>query len=256
MARGASADTPPDEVDRIESLAEQADFDHAEAAATLALLSGDLSPAAAGRVYVVLGTIAAARGKPEDAEAFFHKALVLSPRASLPPSAGPHVRASFSRARTAVAEEEAASAPPVPPQEPAPSQQQPASSLEPPPAEQPAGVAREVRARPIPASVWIAGATTGGLAVATVILGVSALERRSTYEQANGDPQQTVSGRNALRESALTWEHAATIAMAAAFASAALTTILYVDRPVEVGHVALSAVPTPTGGTLVLSGRF
>src|SRR5271167_3651914 len=73
----------PDEVDRVESLAEQADFDHAEIAATHALSNGDLSPAAAARVYVVLGTIAAARGNPEDAEALFRKAIVLSPRVSL-----------------------------------------------------------------------------------------------------------------------------------------------------------------------------
>src|SRR5579862_2549967 len=93
---GPALGQSPDEVDRIESLAEQADFDHAELAANRALSNPDLAPVAAARVYVVLGTIAAARGNSEDAEDFFRKALAQNPRTTLPPSAGPHVRASFS----------------------------------------------------------------------------------------------------------------------------------------------------------------
>ena len=237
LVAGPAFGQDPDDVDRVESLAEQADFDHAEVAATRALSQGSLPPAAAARVYVVLGTIAAARGNPEDAEAFFRKALVLNPRAVLQPSAGPHVRASFSRARAALAEEEPPRAPPVPPKQEAP----------PPP---------EVRARPVPASVWIGVATTGALTVGAVVLGVVALDRRATFETANADPEQTVAHRSALRDTALNLEHAATITAAAILVSATLTSILYVTRPAESARLSVSALPAVSGGTLLLSGHF
>ena len=227
----------PDDVDRIESLAARADFDQAELAATRALSNGALRPEAAARIYVVLGTIAAARGSMEDAEALFRKALILDPRAVLPSSAGPHVRAPFSRARAVLAEVELARAQTVPPRLEAP-------------------VTTEVPTRPVPTSVWVAGTATGAFAVATLVLGVTALDRRATFEQANVDPRQTVMGRSALRDSALILEHATTIAGVAAFASAALTTLFYVSRPTLSDRLAVTIVPETRGGGVLLSAKF
>src|SRR5271154_643264 len=86
-------------VDDVEGLLARADFDEAEMAAGNALASGTLTSRAAARVYLALGTIAAARGAPEKAEAFFRDALVIDPGIALPPSAGPHVVERFLAAR-------------------------------------------------------------------------------------------------------------------------------------------------------------
>jgi len=237
LAGPALAQTAND-VDRIESLAEQADFDDAEVAATHALSTGNLSPIAAARVYVVLGTIAAARGNSQDASSFFRKALVLNPGLTLPPSAGPHVRASFSSARAELVEERIAPPQVLPKQDAAPAP------------------TPTVWVRPVPASVWIAGVATGGLAVATVALGVIALDRRATFEQANADPQQSVDSRSALRNTALTLEHETTIVGGVTVLSAALTTILYLTRPGETKRLSVAALVGTGGGTLLLSGHF
>jgi hypothetical protein len=236
VAGPALAQTAND-VDRIESLAEQADFDDAEVAASDVLSTSNLAPIAAARVYVVLGTIAAARGNSLDAKSFFRKALVLNPRLTLPPSAGPHVRASFSGARADLAEEQMAPAPRALPKHDA-------------------APAPEVSVRPVPASVWIAGAATGGLAITTVALGVIALDRRSTFEQANADPQQSVDSRSALRNTAVTLEHETTIVGGVTVLSAALTTILFLTRPGETKQLPVAALVGTAGGTLLLSGQF
>ena len=236
LVGGPAVAQTANDVDRIESLAEQADFDDAEVAATRALSSG-LSPIAAARVYLVLGTIAGARGNSQAAKSFFRKALLLNPGLTLPPSAGPHVRASFSSARDDLAEEQIAPAPQVlPKQEAAP--------------------APAVWVRPVPASVWIAGVASGGLTVATVALGVIALDRRATFEKANADPQQSVDSRNALRDTALTLEHETTIVGGVAVLSAALTTVLYLTRPGEARQLSVAAHASTGGGTLLLSGHF
>ncbi len=88
-------------VDDVEGLLARADFDQAEVAAGKALTSGTLTSRAAARVYLALGTIAAARGVPEKAEGFFRNALVIDPGIALPPSAGPHVVERFLAARRA-----------------------------------------------------------------------------------------------------------------------------------------------------------
>ncbi|HEV3189778.1 MAG TPA: hypothetical protein VGY54_04735 [Polyangiaceae bacterium] len=236
VAGPALAQTAND-ADRIESLAEQADFDDAEVAATHALSTGNLPPIAAARVYVVLGTIAAARGNSRDAKSFFRKALVLNPGLTLPPSAGPHVRASFSNARADLADDQMGPAPQVL-------------------LKQGAAPVPAVWVRPVPASVWIAGVATGGLAVATVALGVIALDRRAAFQQANADPQQSVDARSALRNSTLTIEHETTTVGGVMVLSAALTTILYLTRPGETKQLSVSAFLGTGGGTLLLAGHF
>ncbi len=88
-------------VDDVEGLLARADFDQAETAAGKALASGTLTSRAAARVYLALGTIAAARAAPEKAESFFRDAIVIDPGIVLPPSAGPHVVDRFLAARRA-----------------------------------------------------------------------------------------------------------------------------------------------------------
>jgi hypothetical protein len=92
--------------------------------------------------------------------------------------------------------------------------------------------------------------------VGTVILSVIALDKRSTFEQANADPQQTVAERSSLHDSALTFEHAATIATATTFVSAAVCAILYLNRPAAPNRVSVSTLPGAGGATLLLSGQF
>jgi hypothetical protein len=85
--------------------------------------------------------------------------------------------------------------------------------------------APEVKAKPpatksasVPALVWISGAAATGFAVATGVLGVEALSKRSDFRRKNEDATVSVETRRDARNTALTFEHLTTL-------SAALTAI-------------------------------
>jgi len=103
-------------------------------------------------------------------------------------------------------------------------------------------------ARPTPAAVYWAGASTAALGVATGITGVLYLQQRSASR--GGDVEAFDSAR------ALGWANVALWASTAAAAS--VTTYLYVTRPEPVTSGALRVVPcvAPGGGGLALAGAF
>jgi hypothetical protein len=109
--------------------------------------------------------------------------------------------------------------------------------------------------RPIPNAVLIGGALTGGLGVATIVLGVLALDRRHDFNQANGDPARTPDDRKELRELALAAEHRATIAGIATLAGATVTAAIYLMRPTRSG-AGIGVGPSLSTRGVVLSGTF
>jgi hypothetical protein len=292
----------------IESAVDQADFDRAQVLATQELSSGRLDRGRVARVHLLMGIIAAAK-RDGAAEASFRKALALEPALGLPPSAGPHIAASFARARETVNGRTPLSLTVAFAADPDPSRvvvdvhlngnaesmvnrlvvrgegiydvrllREPglhvvvslptaprcisleASALDEHGNEIWPSLARTQSCRPVtaaatpsettapmvqprapvdpgasspslPASFWIAGAATGGLAIVTTILGISALDQRKTYDAANRDPARSPDERKELRTSALNAEHYATIAGIATAAGAVTTTAIFFLRP-------------------------
>jgi hypothetical protein len=94
----------------LEALVRRADFDAAETAAQKLLRSGALSRREVARVYLQLGIVASAKRDSARATAAFRTALRLDGELRLAPSAGPHVAATFDRAKAAALD--AASDPP------------------------------------------------------------------------------------------------------------------------------------------------
>jgi hypothetical protein len=101
-SRPASAADNADVTGELDALVRRADFDAAEARAETLLHSGSLTRAQAARAYLALGVVSSARRETEKAEVAFRRALMLD--AGLPPPAGvgPHVAASFAKARAAL----------------------------------------------------------------------------------------------------------------------------------------------------------
>jgi hypothetical protein len=106
----------------------------------------------------------------------------------------------------------------------------------------------------IPPQVWIAGALTGSLTLATVVLGVSALRVRSDYHASLDDPRRTTLFRLHLRERALDAEHHATLAGALAAAAGATTGLLYCFR--ARGAPAVSVAIRGGSAAVVAAARF
>jgi hypothetical protein len=115
--------------------------------------------------------------------------------------------------------------------------------------------AGEALPSPVPASVWIAAATTGGLATTTTVLGLAVLDLRSEFDRANRDPRQSVEARTNLRDMTLEMQHIATIAGLATIAAAATAIVLYFTRPTPRTPAAVLALRI-AGETLLLSGTF
>lgn len=120
--------------------------------------------------------------------------------------------------------------------------------------------------RPVPTGVWIAGGTTVLLAIGAGLSGVLYLDKRSTYEDENADPQSSVSKRDDARDEARTWGIANGVLSIAAVVGAATTGYLYFTRPEvkrRVGHheprrsVSVTPWLAPhTGGVFVSAPVF
>jgi hypothetical protein len=82
----------------------------------------------------------------------------------------------------------------------------------------------------MPAYAWAGIAVTGALAVTTGVLGLVALDRRSTYQAANVDPSR-VADRQHLRDDAAAAERNATVASIATALAGGITVVLVLTRP-------------------------
>lgn len=116
--------------------------------------------------------------------------------------------------------------------------------------------------RPIPTSVIILGAATGGLLIGSGVVGIIGMSKKSQFNDANDGHH--VAEAQSLSDSGKTLNIVGDALLGAGVVAGIVTTILFVGRP-EVpssGPPAaagkLDLVPTigPSGGGLVMNGRF
>jgi hypothetical protein len=101
LAQRPAAGRDAERTSELEALVRRADFDAAETTAQKLLRTGALTRGEVARVYLQLGIVASAKRDSARATAAFRAALRLDGELRLAPSAGPHVAATFDRARTA-----------------------------------------------------------------------------------------------------------------------------------------------------------
>ncbi len=110
--------------------------------------------------------------------------------------------------------------------------------------------------RPLPAGIWIAAAATAGLATTTTIVGLTALDLRTSFDRANRDPRQSAAERARLRDTALETEHVATIAAVTTIVAAAAILVIYLTRPERRDLPAPGTELARLGQAPVLSASF
>jgi hypothetical protein len=105
--------------------------------------------------------------------------------------------------------------------------------------------------RPVPTSVWIGVGLTGAFVAGSVVTGLLALGKTTTYEQANanGDPKA-----EDLRSSVKTMNLVTDVLIGGAVASGIVTSILYLTRPTVPSKTALRLEPLV--GSQVVALRF
>jgi hypothetical protein len=116
--------------------------------------------------------------------------------------------------------------------------------------------------RPVPTSVYILGAATGGLLIGSGVVGLLAMSKKSQFNEKNDG--QHVDEANSLRDSGKTLNIVGDVLLGAGVVAGVATTILFLGRP-EVpssgppaATAKLDLVPAigPRGAGMFVNGRF
>jgi hypothetical protein len=125
-----------------------------------------------------------------------------------------------------------------------------------------AGGGAAAKERPVPASVFILGAATGGLLIGAGVVGVLAMGKRSDFNEKN-DGTHTAEAQS-LRDSGKTLNLVGDVLLGAGVVAGVVTTILFVGRPevpasgppAATGKLHLVPAVAPTGAGVFVDGRF